>query len=263
MEIARSTPGLEFWIYSRPFQGADEGGDLHYVTLCGGGQVTRVAIADVSGHGMAVSEFSSILRGLLRKHINKKSQRRLVGWLNRRFGEEARLGLFATVVVASYLTSTDEISVCNAGHPRPLYYHAEQGKWSILSGERDETRRGAFNLPLGLDEKTRYDQFTITLGPDDLVVFYTDALTEATDDQAQLLGEAGFLELAGRLEMDDLDPRIVGVKLRDAVADFRGNRPPDDDLTLIVLRHTAAPSPRLSLSQKLDVYAKVFGLKKV
>jgi sigma-B regulation protein RsbU (phosphoserine phosphatase) len=262
VEIVRTTPGLDIWVYSRPYEGAGEGGDLHYVTLCGGGQVTRIIVADVSGHGVAVAEFASMLRGLLRKHINKKSQRRLVGWLNRRFGEEARLGLFATAIVATYLTSNDQLSVCNAGHPRPLLYRAEEGRWSILHGE-EPTRRGAVNLPLGLDERTHYDQFTVTLGRDDLVVFYTDALTEAVDDQAQLLGEAGFLEIAGRIDRTDLAPRAVGAKLRDAVAEFRGHRPPDDDLTLIVLRHTAAPSPRLSISQKLDVYAKVFGLKPV
>lgn len=263
VEIVRTTPGLDIWVYSRPYEGAGEGGDLHYVTLCGGGQVTRIIIADVSGHGVAVAEFASMLRGLLRRHINKKSQRRLVGWLNRRFGEEARLGLFATAIVATYLTSNDQLSVCNAGHPRPLLYRADDRRWSILQGEEPDSRPGAVNLPLGLDEKTHYDQFTVSLGRDDLVVFYTDALTEAVDAQAQLLGESGFLEIAGRIDLTDLAPHEVGVRLRDAVAEFRGHRPPDDDLTLIVLRHTAAPPPRLSIPQKLDVYAKVFGLKPV
>lgn len=263
VETRRATPGLEFWIYSRPYEGDGAGGDLHYVTLCGGGQVTRIAVADVSGHGQRVAEFASMLRGLLRKHINKKSQRRLVGWLNRRFGEEVRLGLFATAIIATYLTSTDELTVCNAGHPRPLLYRAAERSWSILSGERSGPEAGAINLPLGVYEGTLYDQFAILLGRDDIVVFYTDALIEAADDRGQILGEAGLLELASRLEIDDSDPRSVGVSLRNAVAAFRGDRPPDDDLTLVVLRHTAAPPRSLSFSQKLDVYAKVFGLKPV
>jgi serine phosphatase RsbU (regulator of sigma subunit) len=263
VEVGRSTPGLDFWIYSRPYEGAGQGGDLHYVSLCGGGRVTRIVVADVSGHGSGVAQFASMLRGLLRKHINKKSQRRLVGWLNRRFGEEAQLGLFATAIIATYLTSNDQLTVSNAGHPRPLIYRVNDRQWSILSGEVGEREPGVVNLPLGLDEETRYDQFTITLGRDDLVVFYTDALIEATDAQNQILGESGLLQLAERIDMNDLDPFAIGTKLRDVVAEFRGHRPPDDDLTLVVLRHTAAPSPRLTIPQKLDVYAKVFRLKAV
>ena len=80
------------------------------MTLCGGGLITRIVVADVSGHGSSVAEFSSTLRSLLRKHINNKSQARLVERLNQEFAEMARLRRFATAVVATYLTSTDELS---------------------------------------------------------------------------------------------------------------------------------------------------------
>jgi hypothetical protein len=36
-----STPGLDAWVYSKPYEGAADGGDVHYVSLCGGGIVTR------------------------------------------------------------------------------------------------------------------------------------------------------------------------------------------------------------------------------
>src|SRR2546423_1619348 len=74
VEEAFDTPGLDAWLYSRPYEGADRGGDLHYVSLCGGGVITRVVVADVSGHGAQVAEFSEALRLLMRKNINIKSQ---------------------------------------------------------------------------------------------------------------------------------------------------------------------------------------------
>jgi hypothetical protein len=58
VEEAFDTPGLDAWLYSRPFEGAERGGDLHYVSVCGGGVITRVVVADVSGHGARVAEFS-------------------------------------------------------------------------------------------------------------------------------------------------------------------------------------------------------------
>lgn len=122
VERSVSTPGLDLWVFSQPYRGEDRGGDVHYVTLCGGGLITRLVVADVSGHGSAVAEFSSTLRSLLRKNINQKSQKRFVESLNREFAEMAQLRRFATTVVITFLASTGKLSISNAGHPRPLLF---------------------------------------------------------------------------------------------------------------------------------------------
>src|SRR3984957_16578292 len=114
VERAVSTPGLDLWVYSQPFEGDAQGGDVYYVTLCGGGIITRLVVADVSGHGSSVAEFSSSLRSLVRQNINQKSQKRLVERLNRQFALEAEMQRFATALVITYLASTDRLSVCNA-----------------------------------------------------------------------------------------------------------------------------------------------------
>ena len=46
-------PGLDIWIDSRPLSPGG-GGDVHYVSTCGAGYVTRLALADVAGHGESV-----------------------------------------------------------------------------------------------------------------------------------------------------------------------------------------------------------------
>src|SRR6516165_6520682 len=89
VERTVSTPGLDLWVFSQPFQGDEQGGDVYYVTLCGGGVITRIVVADVSGHGSSAAEFSLSLRALLRKNINQKDQQRLVAGLNRQFAEIA------------------------------------------------------------------------------------------------------------------------------------------------------------------------------
>ncbi len=261
-ESSVATPGLDLWVYSRPFEGDDQGGDVHFVTLCGGGLITRVVVADVSGHGSSVADFSAKLRGLLRKHINHKSQTHLVGQLNREFSELAQLRRFATAVVATYLTSTDELNISNAGHPRPLHFSAKSSTWTVLTpilGDQD----GFQNLPLGLDDDTQYGSIVVKLEKGDVVLFYTDALIEAADSAGQLLGESGLLDLARRTDPSVQSPAGAGRALIDAIAAYRGGTPPDDDITLVVLHHNAAPSPRLSIGQKLDVYARFFGLKPV
>ncbi len=262
VESSVQTPGLDLWVFSRPHEGAEQGGDVHFVTLCGGGVITRMVVADVSGHGSSVASFSATLRTLLRKHINNKSQARLVERINQEFAEMAQSLRFATAVVATYLTSTDELTVSNAGHPRPLHYRAADGTWSVLAKDTAETA-GLADLPLGLDDETRYDTTRVALGRGDLVLFYTDALTEAADATGRMLGEAGLLEAARELGPATGSPRTIGEALLDAVSRHRAGEPADDDVTLVVLRHNASNSPRLSVAEKLDVYAKVFGLKTV
>ncbi len=262
VERTVSTPGLDLWVFSQPFGGDQQGGDVYYVTLCGGGLITRIVVADVSGHGASVAEFSLSLRSLLRKNINQKSQKRLVERLNRQFAEMAEMRRFATAVVITYLASTDRLSVCNAGHPRPLFYRAIDQKWSLLSRASDDRDDGG-NLPLGLDESTRYQTFDITLMPGDLALLYTDALIEAADPAGKLLGESGLLEVAQSLHTATATPGTIGSKLLAAVGRHRGLVNAEDDVTIIVLHHNGSDSPRLSVAQKLDVYAKVFHFKSV
>ena len=265
VESAVSTPGIDVWVYSRPYQGALRGGDVHYVSLCGGGVITRMIVADVSGHGESVAEFSGMLRSLLRRNINRKSQARLVAVLNQQFAAHAQLRRFATAIVATYLADRDQLTLSNAGHPRPLWYHAAVGQWSLLlprtGAERAPEHGSAANLPLGLDDATPYDEIALDLGRGDLVVLYTDALSEASDTSGKMLGEAGLLEIARSLDVRD--PAGFGWALLDAISRHREGKAADDDTTLLVLHHNAGPTPHLSIAQKLDVYAKVFGLKPV
>src|SRR5262249_37256926 len=164
------------------YERADDGGDVHYVSLCGGGKITRFILADVAGHGAKVADVARSLRGLMRQNINRKSQVRLATALNEKFAQLGKQGCFATAVIAGYLTTDDKLTVCNAGHPRPLWYRAAARQWSILAGPDGDALA---NLPLGIDDTMSFAQKEIVLGCGDLVLFYTDALTEAMDGDGQ------------------------------------------------------------------------------
>ena len=262
VENAIATPGLDIWVFSEPYQADAQGGDVHYVSLCGGGIITRLIVADVSGHGEAVAEFSDALRTLMRRNINSKSQKRLVQALNRQFTELAQLRRFATAVVATYLATTDRLAVCNAAHPRPIWYRADDGTWSLLTHESAESAEPAMNLPLGIDEESTYDQFTVQLEPGDFVVFYTDALTEAMAPSGAMLGEEGLLDDRPGARPRPARPARPG-PARGRSAATGTAVAADDDVTLLVLHHNGGPPRRPSIGEKLDVYAKVFGLKTV
>jgi hypothetical protein len=74
-----------------------------------------------------------------------------------------------------------------------------------------------------------------------------------------MLGEEGLLALARGL--DSADPPRIGPSLLGAVDGHRAGQQADDDVTLLTLHHNASGPRRMSIGEKLDVYAKVFRLK--
>lgn len=55
-------------IYSAASDG-DQGGDIYYFGVCKGDIITRLAIADVVGHGEVVSEVSQYVYDSLKAHM--------------------------------------------------------------------------------------------------------------------------------------------------------------------------------------------------
>jgi serine phosphatase RsbU (regulator of sigma subunit) len=241
--------GLDAWVYSRPYQGEQAGGDIHYVSSCATGRITRVLLADVAGHGAGASELSGKLRSLMRRYVNFVNQARFVAELNREFTRESDAGRFATAVVATFWAPTDEFTLTNAGHPRPFWFRARQGAWSVMGADLQQevrSRPGApSDIPLGIDETT-YQVRRVRLRQDDLILLYTDALVDAVDGRdpsgRTRLGEAGLLELVSHL--DHSSPGTMIQELLEAIG-ARCNGLPPDDITLMLLRPNAL-KPRSS-----------------
>ena len=64
-DTSYQAPGLEIYVQSSPYKGSETGGgDVYYLTSCASGRITRILLADISGHGEAVSEwrFPSVTR---------------------------------------------------------------------------------------------------------------------------------------------------------------------------------------------------------
>jgi len=260
-DAAISVPGIDAWVRARPAQGAHAGGDIHYVSTCGGGNIARFAVADVSGHGPSVEEVSAALRRQMRKHINTPRQTTLVRALSDEFGAVSEGGRFATGVFASYYAPTDELIVVNAGHPSPLLRRADTGQWGTIHDRSPDASQKFKDLPLGVIEGGEYSQFVVQLAPGDVALLYTDALIETPNPETgRLLGVDGLLDVVRSLD-DGLSPVEIGPRLLERLEDFRDG-PSDDDATLMTLHHNGASPPQLTLRDAATVMAKMLGLKK-
>ncbi len=256
---AISVPGIDAWISSDPYEGDACGGDIHYVSMCGAGRISRFAIADVSGHGATVGKLAHRLRSLMRKYINTLDQTRFARALNRDFSKLARDGRFATALLTTYFAPTDHLIICNVGHPRPLWYHAASQRWELLDPDMPQRATAAvMNLPLGVIARTDYVQFAVKLGKGDLVLIYSDSLIESRNPEGERLGEEGLLELVR--QMDTARPQQLSRDVLTAAVTYRGGAPAKDDETLLVLHHNAANPPKQSIGQKMHVMAKMIGM---
>ncbi len=230
-------PGLSAWISSRPLTPSTEGGDLHYLTVCGEGAISRVVLADVAGHGEVVASVAERLRHGLRKHVNTWDQSILLQELNDSFLAGADGVQYATAFVLGHYVQSGEVLFTNAGHVPPLWYRAAERQWHIVSDSILYAKEIA-DLPLGLIPGTPYTQTAIQLGAGDLLVLYTDGISESRDATDRELGCDQFCSFASSVPIES--PDKVGQALFSCVEMFRGDVPAADDETIIVLRRTAS-----------------------
>src|SRR5437867_283722 len=229
-------PGLLGWICCTPFGHATGGGDVHYVSVCSKGQVSRIALADVAGHGESASSVAERLRRVLQQHSDNWDQSALMRELNEAFQRDAKGVQFATAVVLGFYFGTGELLFTNAGHLPLLWHHAESGVWDWLE-ERTPHAKAVAGLPLGLISGTAYAQTAVELSRGDLLLLYTDGITESRNESGQELGREGLLALVRGLAVDAPEgPVAFGHALGARLKEFRGSGPQRDDETLVVLQ---------------------------
>ena len=245
--------GLDVWVYSKPFGQAQRGGDVYYVSSCATGRISRLLLADVSGHGQAVASTAADLRTLMRRFVNRLDQKEFVRLLNEQFTALSRNGSFATAIVTTFFAPTRRLSLCNAGHPRPILFRAVDGRWSFL-GHRDHLeKKGPHNIPLGLFQIADYEQMDVELDPGDCLISYTDAFIESCDADGEMLGEEGLLHIVNLLG-DVPAGKLIPSLLQEITERYPENLTADD-VTLLVVRANGG-SLHFSFGAKLDAFGR-------
>ena len=226
-------PSLVAWIASAPLDEGEGGGDLHYLSVCDFDLLSRVALADVSGHGRDVNAVTQTLHSLMRENVNAWDQSDFMRGLNEAFGQGGN-GKYATAIVLSFHRVKGRLAFSNAGHLPPLWYHAAQRTWGWLEESSDRQSKTISGLPVGLIPGTDYRQTVVSLKPGDLLVLYTDGITEAENEAGQDLGRDRLLEWARQAPTDS--PKAMGEALLQRLHSFRGGGRNDDETLLVLQR---------------------------
>jgi sigma-B regulation protein RsbU (phosphoserine phosphatase) len=264
-EHTASVPGLDISVRSKPVEG-ERGGDLYLISSCSSGWVSRMLIADVSGHGPVVSELSAKLRKAMHRSISTVDQSKFARLLNESFEEFASGGKFATALLMSYYAPSGHLVMVNAGHPPPLILRRHEHAWKPLDSESSEAitqttrevRVGLMNLPLGVIGSTEYEQIAFKLEPGDRVCAYTDAYIENTDSSGSQLGVDGLAETLSRIPqntaVNELSSKLILELQKQSIT------PAEDDHTLLFFEKNANQHPKVSVPIVKNWLKDNFGL---
>ena len=213
------------------FSAASEGtsgGDIYYFSVCDDDAIVRIAIADVVGHGDAVSYISRWIYSALATKMNGIEGNSILVELNE-LANRVGLRAMTTAAVLSFQVDDSTLYLSYAGHPPVWIQRFGDRVWRPHVPERSRTLA---NVPLGAFPNATYDQTQIQLHAGDRFFVHTDGLTEASNPSGNEFGEDRLRTVLtdGREKsLGDLKNHILA-----AVRAHTGGTLGHDDVTLMV-----------------------------
>jgi phosphoserine phosphatase RsbU/P len=190
-----------------------------------------IFIADVSGHGVPAALVASMLKiALATQAENASSPARILANLNTLFcGRLERQFITAAYVHIDPIAGV--LTTASAGHPPPILRHGESCDEIIAPG-----------VVLGRFRDARYEELSHPFVPGDTLVLYTDGVTETANRTAEMWGDER-LRLTIAANRADTATELA-VKIITEVRTWREiSGPPEDDVTMIVVRAHEMDSP--------------------
>jgi phosphoserine phosphatase RsbU/P len=184
-----------------------------------------IAVADVSGHGIASALVMTAFRGLLRMHTRgRRGPARIARAVNRLLPEFTADSDFVTVVYIVLKPELDEFTYICCGQQPPLLLHADGSQENL----------DVHGPALGVYKKVSYSTDNLSISPGDILAIYTDGVVELTDAAGIEFGAARLvsaIQEARDLPAENLIQHIIQVTRQ-----FSGSHNFQDDFTLVIIK---------------------------
>lgn len=224
-------PKIEgFTIAAHSISAREVGGDFYdFIEMSGNGTGKRLAVVvgDVSGKAVSGALVMAASRSIFRVLAESyASVEKVMAIGNARLNSDIKKGMFVALVYAVLDPQRKVLTLSNAGQTQPIICRQDQSAPAYIDTEGDR-------FPLGIVRRCKYLETHVPLQPGDTLVFYTDGVVEAMNDQEELYGFERFIASidAGRA----LGAEALLKKLMDDVACYVGDAEPHDDLTIVVV----------------------------
>lgn len=203
----------------------DVGGDFYDYYVIDDDHIA-LTIADVSDKGVPAALFMVVTKTLLHTTGMKyKEPSTIMETVNRMLYNQNPEMMFVTVFFAIYTISEKKLTYVNAGHDDPVVYKAATGEFSLVEEEND--------FVMAVMPDTEYKDRTFYFASGDKQFLYTDGVPEANNMKKEMFDFERMLN--GLNEQKGLSGEEFLKKMRQRVADFAGEAPQFDDVTMLLL----------------------------
>jgi sigma-B regulation protein RsbU (phosphoserine phosphatase) len=188
-----------------------------------------VVVADVSGKGVAAAFFMAISRTLLKSTAQfLHDPQACITQLNDLLCVDNDQMMFVSAFYGVLNLKTGELVFVNAGHNPPVLLRANRSDPVYLPRSP--------SVVLAVMDAFDFPSQSLRLAQGDTLVLYTDGITEATNAQGELFGDARLLSTLSRVDgQADVASTIDGL-LTDVRA-FEKGAPQADDITCVALHY--------------------------
>ncbi|UCF37962.1 MAG: SpoIIE family protein phosphatase [Acidobacteriota bacterium] len=184
-----------------------------------------LVIGDVAGKGIPAGLMMSAFRASLLAEVrNNYAVSTILTKVNDLLWETTSGNRFVTAFYGVFDERHRMLTYCNAGHNFPILLRQD--------GSLQELETGG--ILLGAFQGSQYEEGHLMLSSGDLLLFYTDGLTEALDEDGKELGRAilpGLLRELSAGSASEIAEELVAYLSR-ASAEHK----PADDVSLIVMK---------------------------
>jgi serine phosphatase RsbU (regulator of sigma subunit) len=193
-----------------------------------------IALADVSGKGVAAALIMSVVQASLRIIASEGdvSPPRLVARMNEFVYRSTPASKYATFFYAQLDEQRRQLRYVNAGHNAPYLLRAGQPSANAASREIEQLSVGG--TVVGMFPEMGYEEATVELFPGDVLLAFTDGVPEAHNPESEEFGEDRLQQLlreSAHLPADEIRARI-SAEMKSWIRDAEQY----DDLTFIVMK---------------------------
>ena len=184
-----------------------------------------LTVGDIAGKGLSAGIWQAHLMGLIRRCARRHSDpAAAVAEVNLELCQDSSEPPITALFFARLDPQENELVYCNAGLPAPL----------LLRHNKTVERLEKGGPMLGALQKAAYDSGSLRMNPGDMLLAYSDGVTECRNSEDEEF-EMGRLSAAVNAVGDGSANQVLFSTLG-AVLDFADACPPEDDLTLLVVR---------------------------